>query len=212
MLADLDGRVKAATEPEEVVTFAPEVLAALRAEGLTDKGLAHLSVIFQQDRGFAPWTLSDEADWWRRRDGLTPVLGGLLGESAALPRRAAAAEPQQTESHDGLLMEHVAVPSEGPIDVPITVVRPQDADGRLPLVIICSSSRKTLLGDTRVGSPADLAAEGSMVVLADVRLCGDLALTPGFAVAAPALLERKPGLRPLSPLSTMPVAWYLCSQ
>ncbi len=159
-----------ASEPEDTETFSVETLKDLSAEVPHNKGFAEIGRIYMEERSYKRPKLSTIDQWAEYRRGMLLALGGLLGIDAELPRTHTDLQKLGSQTDDGLLVEHVAYPSEGGLLVPTIVVRPQDTEDILPVVILLSEAGKDAhLNQTAPGSPRQLAKEGSLVVLPDVR-------------------------------------------
>jgi len=173
-------REKPEREPADVsrkLTIPPKKLLALAAHVPEDKGLPHMSAVFGRERGYQPAALSSQTDWQNYRQHMTGVLNDLLGEQVKLPRKASRPETVSRKVIDGVALERVNYPSEGGFRIPTIVLRREDSDGALPVVVIChEGGEKKLLEAEGPGSPIHLARAGSLVVLPDVRFVGKLYL------------------------------------
>ncbi len=167
-------------EPDEVKTFPVETLKGLSAEVPTDKGFGEISNIYKRARGYKNPAPANSADWQRYREQIREDLKVLLGLDAT--SRRATDEPRKiAKTIEGdIEVERVGYPSEGGLWVPTIVLRPREAEGRLPIVMILDGAGKeSLLAETGPGSPRRLAQEGQFVVLPDVRCFGEMFSTGG---------------------------------
>jgi hypothetical protein len=167
-------------EPDEVKTFPVETLRALSAEVPENKGFGEISNIYKESRGFETPAPASSADWQRYREQMREDLKGLLGLDATLPR--ATEEPREIAktTQDEIVIERVGYASEGAILVPTIVLRRNQTDSRLPIVMILDGAGKeSLLAEAGSGSPRELAREGQLVVLPDVRCFGEMFSTGG---------------------------------
>lgn len=86
-----------------------------------------------------------------------------------------------------------SAPSEGPVSVPVTIVRDPGRAGKLPVVILCNEQGQSALrAEGGSGSAGDLARQGALVVLPDVRFFGQLALDALLGDLAPRLMKFSP--------------------
>jgi dienelactone hydrolase len=169
------GMVEPVAEPDDVETIPVETIENLSAEVPENKGFGELTRIYTEQRGYRAPTLSTPGEWKDYRQRTLAALRDLLGLDVELPR--AHAEPRTLGSleHEGLVIERVGYPSEGGILVPTTVLHRKDAEGKLPVVIVFSAAgRDALLEATGPGSPRQLALDGSLVALPDVRCYGEM--------------------------------------
>ena len=171
----LRGRDPGGPVPEpEVTTFPVHALTGLKAPMPGNKGFGEISRLVAKRIGYAVPELSSREQWATWRDGMRAALGELLGKP--LPRRDIL-RSMGTEVRDGLSLQRLACPSEGDILVPALLLRPSEAKGKLPVVVICDSRGKgELLAATGQDSPSELARRGALVVLSDVRFTGETAL------------------------------------
>jgi len=169
-----------ASEPDAVETFPVETLTGLKVEVPANKGFGEIGRIYRNERGYQTPTLSNPDQWRQYRERMLTDLNRLLGEGAVLPRRRAEPETLFTNVEDGLVVERVGYPSEGGILVPTIVVRKEAAEGRLPVIVMCDEAGKEkLLERQGPDSPTQLAREGALVALPDVRCYGELLSTGG---------------------------------
>jgi hypothetical protein len=167
-------------ETTEVATLPVEALKALAADVPANKGFAELTRLYRAERGYRAPRIATAAEWQAFRQQMTKDLDRLLGEAAVLPRNAAAHAVVRTEVEDGLAIERVEFPSEGGIIVPAIVLRPQAPQRKLPVAILLADAGKDALrAETGRQSAAGRARDGSLVVLPDLRVCGEL-----FAIGA----------------------------
>ena len=86
--------------------------------------------------------LSSREGWQGYRQQMRGTLRDLLGEAATLARQATAIRGA-TKTQDGVVVEYVAYPSEGPILVPAIVLRPQDAPAaKLPVIVMLGAGKR----------------------------------------------------------------------
>jgi cephalosporin-C deacetylase-like acetyl esterase len=162
-------------EPENTETFPVETLKNLSADVSTDKGFAEISRIYRQQKGYKRRALASPADWRHYREQMLDALRALLGLDATLPRSSNQPQEFSQEIEGNLLVEQAGFPSEGGIVVPTILLRPNEVKGKLPVAVILSDAHNdTLLATTGSGSPTQLASEGRLVALPDVRCCGQL--------------------------------------
>ena len=167
-----------AREPDEMTTFPAERLKTLTVDVPANKGFAELSRIYKQQRGYHVPSISTVAEWREFRDRMVHALKDLLGGAAVLPRKAAKPRSVRTTARDGLAVERVEYPSEGGILVPAIVLCDPSAQGKLPIVIVLAAAGKeALLKESGPESAIQFARRGSLVVLPDLRVCGELAAT-----------------------------------
>ena len=172
------GRKDAQRESEpETTTFPPETLVKLSAAVPGDKGFAEISRIYESHRRYKAPTVATAAEWEAFCKKMLPTLHRLLGDDAALPRKAPAiAKPARAQGD--LVVQRVGYPSEGPIVVPAITVRNRDAAGRLPVVLVLGpGAKESRLAETGPASARALAQKGFLVVLPDVRCFGELFAT-----------------------------------
>ncbi|NQT12203.1 MAG: acetylxylan esterase, partial [Planctomycetes bacterium] len=162
-------------EPDDVETFPVDTLAALSVDVPADKGFDEIGRIYRRERGYETPTLDTPAQWSAYRDEMLGHLRHLLGEQAVLPRRAAEPRMLSTDTHRGLLVEHVAYPSEGGILVPTIVLRSRSPGGKQPVVVFCGEpDRQAMLELEGPDSPTVRAQQGALVAIPDVRCYGQL--------------------------------------
>jgi hypothetical protein len=165
-------------EPDTIETFPVERLTGLSVEVPANKGFAQIGRIYGACRGYKRPVLSGATDWQSYREQMLAALGNLLGRDARLPRQTT--EPAELgKKVDGdLLVERVGYPSEGGILVPTIVLRQRDAAEKLPVVLLfAGAGREALLAERKPDSPSQLARQGSLVVLPDVRCHGQMLST-----------------------------------
>ena len=126
-----------------------------------------------EKRGYQAPRLETVDQWAEYRQDMLLTLRDLLGLDAELSRTHNEVQELGTQTDGGLLIEHVAYPSEAGLLVPTVVVHARDAQGKLPVVVVLSADGKeALLAETGPGSPRQLAKDGALVVLPDVRCHG----------------------------------------
>jgi len=162
-------------EPDQVQTFPVETLLGLKADLTGDKGFQQISRIYQQGRGYQTPTIHTADQWSEYRLGMEKALKDLLGEPTAAST-AACSDWTAMPAAD-LKAERAGCRSESAVIVPLTVLRKaQQSAAKLPVVaILAPDGGKQLLERTGSGSPDEIARAGSLVVLPDVRLTGQLA-------------------------------------
>jgi hypothetical protein len=102
-------------------------------------------------------------------------LRDLLGMDVVLPRSNNDPKTLRSQTEGELIVEHVGYPSEGGILVPTIVIRRKQAEGKLPVAVVFSETGKDfLLAEAGPDSPRQLAQDGSLVVLPDVRCYGEM--------------------------------------
>ena len=168
------------SEPDDSKVFPVETLKKLSAEVPKNKGFGQLSEIYAHGRGYQVPTLSTRAGWRQYRKRMTAALKDLLGIGAVLPRVDKEPKRIRRREEGDLAIEHAGFPSEGGILVPTIVIRRRKSKGKLPVAMVFSNAgRKALLRETGPGSPRQLAQDGSLVVLPDVRCYGQMLSTGG---------------------------------
>lgn len=183
-------RADVAPVPEpETVTFPCDTLQKLTAEVPGHKGFAELSRIYRAARGYQTPPMATVADWQAYRTRQAAALQQLLGEQAVLPRQPVSIAEQPPvpvpSATDETVVEQLGFPSEGPIVIPTTLLRPAGSAEKLPvLIVLAAGGQEALLADTGEQSPRSLARQGSLVVLPEVRTFGKLFSTGTKNVAA----------------------------
>jgi len=158
----------------KVKTFPIKSLGDLKASVPDNKGFAHISRIYASKVRYAAPKITGRKEWEGYRRKMLVALRDLLGDPLG-PRGAA--KLIGSEKRDGLVIERVLCPSDGPIGVPALVLRPAGRSGKLPVTIVCSDRGKAAaLAAGGDDSPAALARSGRVVVLPDVRFAGELSL------------------------------------
>ena len=170
--------VQPVAEPEDVKTFPVETLVNLSAEVPADKGFGEISNIYRYRRGYKTPAIANAGQWQQYRNRMIRTLKKLLGEDAALKRQTAQPEEVSTKVEKGLLVQRARYPSEGGILAPAIVLRAQTAAGKLPVVVMFSrAGKESLLEEEGPASPTQLARDGFLVALPDVRCFGKLLST-----------------------------------
>jgi len=168
------------TELDDAKVFPVETLKNLSADVPEDKGFGQLSQIYTGKRGYKAPTLSTRAQWQQYRRQMTAALQDLLGMDVALPRVHKTPKKFGRQEEDDLVVEHIGYPSEGGILVPTIVIRRKQTKDKLPVVIVLSKAgNEALSKETGPGSPRQVALDGSLVVLPDVRCYGQMLSTGG---------------------------------
>ncbi len=160
-------------EPE-TVTFPVGQLKDLAVAQPGDRGFAELSRMYQQQRAAAVPAIATRDDWQAYRCGMARQLRDLLGEDVQLASKSEDVSPESRTEGD-LVIERVGYASEGPVVVPCWVLRPlATGQGKLPVEVIMSADGKdALLQATESDSPRERARRGALIVLPDVRTCGE---------------------------------------
>lgn len=167
--------VEPLVEPEESEPFPLDTLKRLTAEVSANRGFAEIGSIYRRERGYKAPTPASPADWKRYRHQIAGSLKALLGLDATLPRATAEPQSMARNVEGELIIERTAYPSEGGILVPTIVVRRQDINGRLPVAVVFDAGGKdALLAETAEGSARQLAKDGWLVALPDIRCYGEM--------------------------------------
>jgi len=171
------GKAAAPESEPDTQTFPVATLEKLTAAVPGDKGFNEISRIYRAARGYQVPRLDSAAEWQAYRTRMSAALRHLLGEDIVLARKAAAiSRPPQDEGD--LVIERAGYPSEGGIVVPTVLLRGKSAAGRLPVVVLLTSGGKdAAMAETGPESPRNLAQNGSLVVLPDLRTYGELFAT-----------------------------------
>ena len=167
-----------AAEPE-TQTFPVDTIVKLSAEVPGNKGFQEISRIYRAARGYQKPELASADAWRAYRTRMTDALRDLLGEDAILPRQAEiVAGEVRTEGE--LIVQRVAYPSEACLAVPTVLLAPAARSGKLPVtVVLAGDGKEALSAQTGPQSPRELARQGNLVVLPDVRTYGDMFSTGG---------------------------------
>ena len=187
------GRAEAGpvSEPDDVETFLVQTLKDLSAEVPGNKGFQQIGRIYMERRGYKTPRLNTVDEWVAYRQEMLLALRDLLGLDAELPRAHSGVQELGSQTDGGLTIEHVAYPSEGGLLIPTIVVRRRDVKETLPVVMLFSEDAKeSLLAETGSGSARQLAEDGSLVVLPDVRCHGAMFATGGKTDRQQAAWER----------------------
>lgn len=196
---------KPVSEPE-IKTLPIKALQELKADDSGNKGFSHISRLFAQRFAPAEPKLATPAEWDTWRKAKLAALDDLLGRP--LDRQGEATRSVASETRDGLVVEKVLVSSEGPMKVPVLVLRPAGAKGKLPITIFVDSRGKAaLLADSGPHSASAAARAGAMVVLADVRFAGEMRVE-----AISGLANKLSTFKPAShvgerPANQIPLSW-----
>jgi len=162
-------------EPDDVETFPVKTLQELSVDVPANKGFGELSRIYADERGYEAPALTTAAGLQEYRKKTLASLKDLLGMSVAIPRAGKDSRTLRSQAEDDLVIEHIGYPSEGGILVPAIVIRRKQTEGTLPVTIVFSKAGKdALLAETGPDSPRQLAQDGSLVVLPDVRCYGEM--------------------------------------
>ena len=166
------------SEPDDVEVFPIQTLKDLSAEVPENKGFDQIGRIYMEKRGYKTPRLDTVDQWAEYRHDMLLTLRGLLGLDAELSPSHNEVRELGAQTDGGLLIEHVAYPSEAGLLVPTIVVHAKETQGKLPVVMIFSAGGKeALLAETSPGSPRQLAQDGALVVLPDVRCHGAMFAT-----------------------------------
>jgi len=183
-------QLQSPSEPNDVRTFSPQELLNLTLPAPSDSDFNGISLFYQSARHYKVTKLSNPGDIRSYRSQMLVKLKDLLGEEAQLPRSAASPEILGTKIEDDLIIERGNYPSEGGIRVPAIVLRRKEIKGKLPVVIICDAAGKdNLIKENGNNSVRQLAREGKLVVLPDVRFSGQLSLETLSKEINPALMK-----------------------
>jgi dienelactone hydrolase len=177
-------------EPADLRTLAPETLRRLKVPGRSDDQFAAISVEYRKHRGFALPTWRDQTQFatWNHR--MAADLRNLLGENAALPRRHTRPAPAILVEDRKLVIEQTAYPSEGGLRLPVVLLRGKRTAGRQPVILLCDAAGKdAALSATGPGSARQLALDGALVVLPDVRFTGEYSPASRSGKLGPELLR-----------------------
>ncbi len=167
-----------AAEPE-TQTFPVETILKLSADVPADKGFQEISRIYRAARGFQSPELATADDVRAYRKRMTDALRDLLGEDAILPRQAAIVAGEARTEGD-LRVQRVAFPSEARLVVPTVLLAPAAGSAKLPVtLVLAADGKEALLTQTGPESPRELARQGNLVVLPDVRTYGEMLSTGG---------------------------------
>ena len=110
---------------------------------------------------------------------MTDSLQDLLGEDTILPRQAVMVAGEARPEGD-FVVQRVAYPSEAKLVVPTVLLAPAARSGKLPVtVVLAGDGKEALLAQTGPQSPREVARQGNLVVLPDVRTYGELFSTGG---------------------------------
>ncbi len=184
-------------EPEEVATFPPERLAALSLEVPGHNEFERVSRIYEKERIRPPPRIESREAWelWRRE--MLAGLREILGAEAALPKRSAAPDVLAAREAEGIIVERLDLPSEGPVRVPAVILRPKAARGRLPVVLILDGrGKEAALSEEGPAGAFSLAREGHLAAALDARFFGELSFEALGEEIGPELST----FRPASPL------------
>jgi len=187
-----DARIE--SEPDEVKTFFPEkTLVELSAEVPNNKGFKEISSIYRKNRYFKIPAISEKSDWYEYTQNMIEDLKELLGEEAELPPKTIEIQKLSKKMSGMVVVEHINCPSESEIFIPTIILRRQDARGNLPVVFILDEKgADELLKEQGDDSAMQLAEEGSLVVLADIRFVGQFSLPRLSGYIGPTLMTFKP--------------------
>lgn len=191
-------------EPE-IQTLPVEKLKQLSAEVPNSQGNRHISQLFAESHGYQTPKLNTPAEWTAYRKLLRGTLEELLGTKAVLPRkqlsqlRSLKTDGIRTHTDDAdrqLIYRRYGYPSEAGILVPTIVVsrtlgrdEKVSAPKKRPVTILLSEEGgESLLEAT--GAARQLALDGHLVVLADVRVYGQM-LSTGDVLEGPRAVYRQ---------------------
>jgi hypothetical protein len=185
----LRGSTAAEPSPEpETDTLPVETVVNLAAEQPNDKGFSEIARLFRNSHAIAEPNSSSAEDQASHRQKMAATLRTWLGMDVALPRRSESLAGE-VRTQDGVIIEHVAFPSEGSVLVPAWILRPERAASQtLPLEILLDARGKdVLVQQTDDDSPRMRARQGNLVVLPDLRTFGEACSTGTADVNAQAL-------------------------
>lgn len=177
-------------EPNDVRTFAPQELLKLTLPQPRDNDFNGISAFYQNTRHYKTPKLTTPYDIRSYRTQMFVQLKDLLGEDAHLPKSFTVPESLATAVENGLIIERVNCPSEDAIRIPTIILRKKDFQGKLSVVIVCDAAGKDAI--IRSDEIRQLADEGKLVVLPDVRFFGLLSLETLAKQISPSLLKFKP--------------------
>jgi hypothetical protein len=136
--------------------------------------------VYTRQRGYEAPAVASLAEWQEYRQRMLAALRDLLGMHVAIPRDSGEPKELGRQTEGELLIQRVGYPSEGGILVPTIVIRRKQTEGRLPVVMVFSQAGKeSLMSESGADSPRQLAQDGSLVVLPDVRCYGEMLSTGG---------------------------------
>lgn len=162
-------------EPDDVETFPVKTLQNLSVEIPENKGFGELTRIYTNERGYQTPPLRTAAELQGYQKKMLASLRDLLGMDIVLPRANSEPKTLRRQTEGELVVEQIGYPSEGGILVPAIVIRRKQAEGKLPVAIVFSKTGKnSLLAETGPDSPRQLARDGSLVGLPDVRCYGEM--------------------------------------
>ena len=165
------------SEPDNIETFEVQTLQELQAPVAGNKGFGGVTAYYEKTRVYRTPVIENEKEWRTWRENMIAELQELMGLDAILPRQTETPQTVSRETTGGLIVERINFPSEGGILVPAIVLRSNDSGGKRPVVIICNKDGKEkLLKKNGAGSSAELARQGALVVLPDLRFVGALDL------------------------------------
>ena len=177
-------------EPNNVQTFAPQELLGLTLSVPKDNDFNGISSYYQGTRHYQVPKITSPKDVRSYRSQMLVQLKDLLGEDAKLPKSSTLTESVGTKIEDELVIERANYPSEGAIRIPTIILRRKDARGKLPVTIICDGLGKdVLIKENGNGSARQLARNGKLVVLPDVRFFGELSLETLSKEISPSLMK-----------------------
>jgi dienelactone hydrolase len=131
--------------------------------------------------------------WQSYRQSKIETLKQLLGDDLRLPTVGGLVPAFTQRTEAGLVVERGAFPGEAMIRVPCVVIHPSDPQGRWPVVVVCNQTGKDkALENHGPGSPFDLARQGFLVALPDIRFIGELSPEVTAGEVGPALMSFKP--------------------
>jgi hypothetical protein len=193
------------SEPDSVPTLPPESLLRLRQNEFAENSFAGLTQFYRRHHRFSVTNFTTQAACRAWQDHMKSSLQHLLGESASLPPARPGILTLQTNFTDELRAENVLFPSEGALLIPALLLSPRDARQPLPVTILCSSrGKEALLQQEGPASPRQIARQGCLVVLPDLRFTGAYAFASLAGKLGPDLLRFQPAS--LLPKATDPAA------
>lgn len=178
-------------EPAEIKTFTPDVLLSLCSELSQSQSFPQLSEMYRKRRGYEVPTITSRQEWTQYCRHMTTALEDLLGTRISLAQQSAASRPTAREIKSGLIVERINCPTEGPIAVPVIVLRSQKPGKEASIKLLYDRrGPEELLTDSGPGSPQALARQGAIVVLPDTRFIQ--AFEPGTDAQKNAIVWGRP--------------------
>lgn len=181
---------QSSTEPNDVRTFTPQELLSLTLLQPRDDDFNGISSCYQSAGHYKIPKLTSPYEIRSYHTQMLVQLKNLLGEDAKLPKFSSVPESLATTIEDEFVIERVNYPSEDALHIPTIILRKKDAQGRLPVIIVCDAAGKDEI--IKRDSARQLAMQGKLVVLPDVRFFGQLGLEALSKQISPALMKFMP--------------------